>query len=210
MTHRCGCTDAQLALFRDIRWADHKFTWALGSAARSFEPLTPELIQGACDAWSRVCGATFAEADEDAAEIVILVGRGRRAGFDDPRVLAWCEVGPQRDQRGNPRATQLMVSMAVDWGRINLQTTLTHELGHGMCFAHEPEGSDSIMAPAINPIINAPRPVDVRFAQQLYGEPAPKPLTPDPTAPPTTKQRLRAAVQTPDGRKWIGDLLEAI
>jgi|AGTN01.1.fsa_nt_gi Matrixin. len=207
MSHRCGCTDAQLALYQNIRWSDKHFTWALGAAARSFGPLSPELVAQACAAWARVCGATFAEADEDSAEIVILVGRGRRAGFDDPRVLAWCEVGPQRDQAGRPRATQLMVNTAIDWDQINLGTVLKHELGHGLCFKHEPEDSDSIMAPAINRNINDPRPVDVQHAQQRYGEPAPKPLTPDPTTP-GTKQRIRSSCKTADGRLWVGDLYE--
>lgn len=206
-TLRCGCTDAQLALAIGIRWSDRNFTWAMSQAAMSYDPLEGgAVIARACSLWSRVCGATFGQVDEDAAEIIVLVGRGRRAGFS-PGVLAWCEVGPQRDQRGSPRATQLMFNLDVDWRRINIVTTATHELGHGLCFMHEPEDSDSIMAPAINPNINEPRPIDVQFAQQLYGRPAPKPLTPDPTTP-VTKPRIRGVLETPDGRKWRGDFLE--
>lgn len=182
-TPRCGVTDAQEAREAINRWGIQHLTYSI-EATPNGRDLTSEIaahrIAQAFQSWSGVCGLTFELiSDRQACNLLIGVGRGRRAGFDGPSgTLAWAELPPSDGHRG-----QLEMRFDLDENfvaaptasGILLENVACHEVGHLIGLNHT-NVSGSLMLPTYSSRVAKPQSDDVQRAQARYGKPASTPV----------------------------------
>lgn len=185
---RCGVTDAEHAREALNRWGMRHLTYAIEATPRGRD-LSPESaarsIRQAFASWSAVCDLTFEEIDSRAAcNLLIGVGRGRRAGFDGPSgTLAWAELPPDDGHR-----SQLQMRFDLDENFVTessasgvlLENVACHEIGHLLGLSHT-RAAGSLMLPTYSPRVSKPQTDDIRRVVERYGERA----TPAPDQPPT-------------------------
>jgi hypothetical protein len=107
-TPRCGMSDAPQHTIGKPHWGLKSIAWCMTQYPAGVG-LTRQAVDGAIgqafSQWSAVCGLTFKQVlSEQQANIVIGVGRGRRADFDGPSgTLASRPIRPLPGPRSYPR-----------------------------------------------------------------------------------------------------------
>jgi hypothetical protein len=188
-TPRCAMPDTPQHKIGKPHWGLETVTWHL-----SAYPTGVGLTNAAVDAaiaqafanWSAVCGLSFRQVEtENEANIVMGVGRGRRADFDGPSgTLAWMQLAPTEDFRGQVRGLfDGDEAWAISGRGILLVNVACHEIGHALGLMHSQRG-DQLMSPTYSSGVTKPLNEDTQRVQQLYG-PAkvPTPTQPRPTGP---------------------------
>lgn len=209
-TPRCGVSDVHAARDAINRWGLTHLTYAI-EATPNGRDLTPDAaahaITRAFTSWSVICGLTFERvSDSDRANLLVGVGRGRRAGFDGPSgTLAWAELPPSDGHRG-----QLQMRFDLDENfvvtesatGIRLENVACHEIGHLVGLSHTNVGG-SLMLPTYSPRISTPQADDIERARTRYGQPKQVPVPLPPTAP--SPGPVKAQVLMGDGSLWQFD-----
>jgi hypothetical protein len=187
-TPRCGMTDEPQHKIGSPHWGVETVTWCLTTHPTGVG-LTPAAAEGAIAQafvnWSAVCGLAFKQVqNQQEANIVMGVGRGRRANFDGPSgTLAWMELPNQEDYRG--RVSGLYDAdepWTLSGQGILLVNVACHEIGHALGLMHSQSGNQ-LMSPTYSSRVPAPLSEDVQRIQRLYGPPKQKPDEPPPPTP---------------------------
>jgi hypothetical protein len=199
-TPRCAMPDTPQHKIGKPHWGLETVAWHLTTY-----PTGVGLTNASVDAaiaqafanWSAVCGLSFRQVEtEGEANIVMGVGRGRRADFDGPSgTLAWMQLAPSEDFRGQVRG---LYDGDEPWtlsGRgILLVNVACHEIGHALGLMHSQRG-DQLMSPTYSSQVSKPLSEDAQRVQQLYGpakqQPGPTPVpTPGGPSPAATKVQV--------------------
>lgn len=161
----------------------------------------------AWESWEKVCGIRVTEVpNPERANVLMDVGRGRRADFDGPSgVLAWSQM-PCGGQ------TQLLQRYDLDEtfgvtparGVILLENVACHEIGHALGISHiAPSLGQALMNPTYSARIAKPLALDIEEATKRYGKGASLPPT-DPAPKQVTIVIQDPGVITINGRPFVG------
>lgn len=174
----CGLPDKMELGATMPRWNKRHLRWKLtGVLAAISMDVFADAYREAFDYWSKVCGITHEQADQD--DISVATGH-----IDGPfGTLAWSELasGDSHKQQKYDSSEKWVVSNNPPQGRISLVTVACHEIGHVLGLPHTGV-PHQLMNPTYNPLIGKPQANwDVVEVVQRYGKPT---VTPPPPPPP--------------------------
>jgi hypothetical protein len=210
-TPRCGMPDTPQHVIGKPHWGLETVTWHLThypTGVGLTNAIVDQAIGQAFANWSAVCGLSFRQVKTvNEANIVMGVGRGRRADFDGPSgTLAWMQLPNRDDYRGQ---VQGLFDADENWvisGRgILLVNVACHEIGHALGLMHSRRG-DQLMSPTYSSQVSKPLAEDAQRAVELYGPPKQAPTPPITPAPGDHKVRVLIQLDDDPSQQYIGDL----
>lgn len=177
---RCGCPDIHRERHGSRagnlpRWTKTDLTYHIRDYVRGVSNADQDrMFREAFESWQAVCGITCKKAEVGTTpDIVMIVERGRTAGFDGPSgILAYTYLpdGTDRQMLLHMDGDELWSTTARGNG-IYMRAVLSHELGHDFGLDHSREAG-ALMAPTYNPAVSSPQAIDdIPRATARYGGP---------------------------------------
>lgn len=212
---RCGMPDTVWHTIGMPHWGLKRIAWCL-TAHPLGSGLTKQQVDTtiglAFSQWSEHCSLEFFQVqDQQQANIIMGVGRGRRADFDGASgVLAWMQLPSQENYRG--QLSGLFdgdENWAIEGRGILLLNVACHEIGHALGLVHS-RRSDQLMSPTYSSRVPKPLNEDVERIQKLYGPRTAAPVPPvvPPVVPPPAGGPVECEVRIggPTGQVFAGTL----
>lgn len=209
---RCGCSDAQPMAGQIDRWGLSVVSYFIAGYPVGLGLSTSQVeavVAASFASWAAVCGLKFSKApDAQRCNILMDVGRGRRANFDGPGgTLAWCEIPQGSDFRGQINLQWDMeepFTTDPNSNGILLLNTTAHEIGHACGLYHNSQ-PQQLMNPVYNRRISTPQSYEIGEMVARYGKPTAVKPTPNPV-PGAGADPVAVKVQCKDGSVWGGQL----